>query len=257
MVKINRPELWQSALPRPSIDGHKYDRGHTVVVGSETFTGATRLAAEAASRIGSGLVTVLSRPQAQVYRTTLAADIMIHDGGLDAINRPTTILAGPGGCSDAQAVELRAATSVESLVLDADAIRLQDALDCQTKILTPHEGEFQRYFGSVGSSREEAVSKAAATSKSIVVLKGAKTLIAAPDGRSLRNEMASPYLAKAGTGDVLAGMIAGLLAQGMAPFEASCAGVYMHGLAGVRIGPGLIPQAIIQDLRPILAELLS
>lgn len=254
---INAPELWASRLPTPSVDGHKYHRGHAAILGAETYTGATRLAAEACSRIGAGLVTVHSPSQAQVYRATLPADIMVRDDELTALNRPSTILAGPGGCTDAQATALSALQDPIDMVLDADAIRLWPTINTSSCIVTPHEGEFERYFDGLSGDAETRASEAAKSSGVIVVLKGQQTVIAAPDGQTVRNTTASPYLAKAGTGDVLAGLITGLLAQGMPAFDAACAGVWIHGRAGERIGPGLIPQDIISEIRPILADLIG
>ncbi len=254
---INAPELWAARLPKPRIEGHKYHRGHAVILGAETYTGATRLAAEACSRIGAGLVTVHSPSQAQVYRATLPADIMVRDGDLSALNRPGTILAGPGGCNEAQAAALSKLSDPFDLVLDADAIRLWRTQKARSCIVTPHEGEFERYFDGHSGDDELRASNAARSSGVVVVLKGPQTVIAAPDGRSVLNTTASPYLAKAGTGDVLAGLITGLLAQGMPAFDAACAGVWIHGHAGERIGVGLIPQDIISEIRPILADLIG
>lgn len=244
-------------MPRPRAEDHKYSRGHTVLMGSTSYTGATRLAAEASSRIGSGLVTVLSAEQAQVYRATLPADIMVREEGLAAINRPSVILAGPGGC-DAQSAEMiKASDPTLGLVMDADAIRLCGELKNATQVITPHAGEFERYFGKLGDDPAQKVMDFAKQLNVVVVLKGSRTLIAAPDGRLAENRHASPYLAKAGTGDVLAGMIAGLLAQSMPAFEAACAGVWLHGDASLRVGPGLIPQDLLNELRPTLADLLA
>ena len=143
------------------------------------------------------------------------------------------------------------------LVLDADAIRLWPTQTARTCIVTPHEGEFDRYFEGYTGDTETRAMEAAATSGAIIVLKGPQTVIAAPDRKTVLNTTASPYLAKAGTGDVLAGLITGLLAQGMPAFDAACAGVWIHGQAGARIGPGLIPQDIFSEIRSILADLIG
>ncbi|MEO1187875.1 MAG: NAD(P)H-hydrate dehydratase [Pseudomonadota bacterium] len=252
----NSPALWSALLPRPEPDDHKYHRGHSVILGADMYTGATRLAAEACSRIGSGLVTVMSDTQADTYRATLPADIMVRSGAIADLNRPSVLLAGPGGCSDDQAQKLINADPVLLIVLDADAIRLSPELGSRTCILTPHVAEFERYFGSTSLQSTDQAREAAQSSGHVIVLKGPYTAIAAPDGRVSLNMTASPYLAKAGTGDVLAGLITGLAAQGMPPFEAACAAVWMHGHAGKRIGPGLIPQDITSEIPAILSDLL-
>lgn len=255
----NTPDVWRDSLPDPVPDGHKYDRGHTAILGSDHFTGATRLAAEACSRIGSGLVSVLSaaQTQAQLYRTTLPPDIMVREDSLEDLNRVNTLLSGPGGCSAAQADIVLGADPEISLVLDADAIRLWPQLKARSMILTPHEGEFVRYFGELDGDFLARGREAAQKSGAVIVLKGHETLIAAPDGRLIVNRNASPYLAKGGTGDVLAGLIAGLVAQGMKPTTAACAAVWMHGVASERIGPGLVPQDLFAFIRPLLRELLT
>ena len=252
----NSPDLWRTSLPNPAPDGHKYQRGHTAIFGSAHYTGATRLAAEACSRIGSGLVSVMSEDQANVYRMTLPPDIMVSEQGLSSLNKVSTLLAGPGGCSDAQAEALCAADPNIDLILDADAIRLWPQLNDRRMIVTPHEGEFTRYFGALGDQVHAQVSAASAKSGAIIVLKRAETIIASPDGRIITNKVASRYLAKAGTGDVLAGLIAGLVAQGMKGISAACAAVWLHGIASERIGPGLVPQDIFPFIRPLLRELL-
>ena len=256
-VVENSPDLWKNLLPRPKPDGHKYDRGHTAILGSDQFTGATRLAAEACSRIGSGLVSVLSEHQAQLYRTVLPPDVMVTAGPLIQLKRLTTLLAGPGGCSDAQALAVLQSKADLSLVLDADAIRLWPELNGRSAILTPHEGEFARYFPMIEGAAADRARAAAKQSGMVLTLKGAETLIAAPDGRCAVNKVASPYLAKAGTGDVLAGLLAGMRAQGMPAFEAACAGVWIHGAASERIGPGLLPQDLSNEIAPLLRDRLS
>ena len=253
----NSPDLWRSVFPEPQTSGHKYHRGHTAIVGSDTFTGATRLAADACSRIGSGLVTVLSAAQAQVYRATLPADIMVADGPLEQVRSVNCILAGPGGVSDAQANSLQSSDVAVPTILDADAIRLSTTLAHATKVITPHDAEFERYFGAIDTDRVLRAVDISHEHGLITVLKGPHTIIADPNGRIAEYSGGSPYLAKAGTGDVLAGLIAGLVAQGMPAFEAACAGVWLHGEASRRIGPGLIPQDLVSELRPLLRQLLA
>lgn len=253
----NAPDLWHLDLPRPSPMGHKYDRGHAVVLGSDAFTGATRLAAEACSRIGAGLVSVLSDTQAQAYRVTLPADIMVSDDAPEALNRVNTLLVGPGGCSEKQALMVAAQHPHIKLVLDADAIRLWPELQDRDVVVTPHEGEFARYFGDLEGDEATRAAAAAERSGAVIVLKRPNTIIASPDGRMVENLTASPYLAKAGSGDVLAGLIAGLVAQGVSTYAAAAAGVWIHGAASERIGPGLVPQDMFEHIGPILRELLA
>lgn len=256
---VNGPDLWLDAFPRPSEDGHKYDRGHAVVVGAPDLTGATRLAATACSRIGAGLVTVVTQERAGVYRTSLPADIMVSDDTAVAHRRATAYLLGPGGLPSRwhQIIEQTRTNAVA--VLDAAAIAEFPHLQPHFAggILTPHEGEFAAVFPDIAGDREERAKKAAAESGAILVLKGSVTLIASPDGRIVTNTNASPYLAKAGSGDVLAGFITGLAAQEMSPFDAACAAVWMHGELGRRIGPGLVPGDLIDRLRDLLWELLQ
>jgi hydroxyethylthiazole kinase-like uncharacterized protein yjeF len=257
MILPNTPDLWLSAFPRPAENDHKYRRGHTIVMGANAYTGATRLASEACSRVGSGLVTVLSPAQADIYRATLPADIMVRADMLRDINRPTVVLAGPGGCDELAADAIAGSDPTLTLVLDADAIRLCAELSHHTRIITPHFGEFERYFGGTGASLSKAALDVSSAQGVTVVLKGPTTWIASPDGRLAENHHASPYLAKAGTGDVLAGLIAGLVAQGMPAHEAACAAVWLHGETSLRVGPGLIPQDLIAELRPVLKDLLG
>ena len=253
----NAPSLWRSDFPVPAKDGHKYHRGHALIVGSDRYTGATRLASEACSRIGAGLVTVWSESQADLYRVTLPADLMVADRNLADLRGVITVLSGPGGISETQAEAVLSAYPEASYVLDADAIRFQSKVASEPRIVTPHEGEFERFFSPIGGKREDAARAAAMQSKCVIVLKGARTLICSPDGEVVVNETASPYLAKAGTGDVLAGLIAGLVTQGMPAFAAACAGVWLHGQASEQIGPGLIPQDLIHEIRPLLRDLLA
>lgn len=246
----NSPQLWQSAFPRPRASDHKYHRGHAVIIGSDLYTGATRLAAAACSRIGAGLVTVVSDQTYDIYRATLPADIMVRNAMVSDVNKLSVALAGPGGCSTSQFDALQSLSETAAIVLDADAITDSIALNGKKRplVLTPHSGEFERAFGDIEGTRFHRAQQVAGHLSAIVVLKGPETLIVAPDGQLIVNRHASPYLAKAGSGDVLAGMITGLLAQGMPAFSACCAAVWLHGDAGLRVGPGLIPQDIINVL---------
>lgn len=255
----NEPELWSSSLPRPAADGHKYDRGHAVIVGALELTGASRLAASSCSRIGAGLVTLVAEERGDVYRTCLPADIMVSED-VDAPRRSVTaLLLGPGGLTSG-APSIVAATSAEAtVVLDAGALGAHESLGARFahRVLTPHEGEFAATFPDITGDRHDRALSAAERANAVVVLKGPETVIAEPGGRVVLNTHASPYLAKAGSGDVLAGMVTGLIAQGMKPFDASCAAVWMHGDVAARFGPGLIPDDLIDGLPAVLAALLD
>jgi NAD(P)H-hydrate epimerase len=239
-------------------------------------TGAARLAARGALRAGAGLVSVASPPGAVGINAAHLTAIMVKpfDGakGLSALlsdKRFNAILLGPGlGVGDAtQDLVAAALASSAAVVLDADALTSfaenPAGLFAQLRarcVLTPHEGEFGRLFPgmlSKGPTRLDAAREAAQTAKCVVVLKGPDTIIAAPDGRAAINGNAPPWLATAGTGDVLAGMIAGLLAQGMDPFEAASAAVWLHGDAATRFGIGLIAEDLPEQLPHVLGSLRS
>ncbi len=253
----NTPDVWDASLPIPKPDGHKYDRGHAVIFAAPDLTGATRLAAEACSRIGAGLVTVLAWQRADIYRATLPADIMVSEQEIEALRKPSVVLAGSGGMTDRQRDAFDAWSAQGDCVADAGAIKDFSTKDgASTCVLTPHEGEFAEAFPELKGTREERALEAARQMKTIIVLKGSETMIVAPDGQLVINRHASPYLAKAGTGDVLAGMVTGLIAQSMPPFEASCAAVWMHGEAGLRLGPGLVAGDLAGQIPSILHDLL-
>ncbi|MEO0549395.1 MAG: NAD(P)H-hydrate dehydratase [Pseudomonadota bacterium] len=256
-IMINRPENWISLFPQPSVDGHKYHRGHAALLGVPELTGATRLAAEACSRIGAGLVSVLSDDAGDIYRMTLPADIMVKPLEALASPRVTVLLAGSGGLSQTTKNALLNAPPDLPKVLDAEAISLFGRLTARELVLTPHDGEFGRAFADLEGDRKSIAVAAAKRANAVLLLKGPETVIAAPDDRVVINTHASPYLAKAGTGDVLAGMITGLIAQGMPGFEAAAAAVWMHGHASLKIGPGLIAQDLIAALPDVLSDLLE
>jgi NAD(P)H-hydrate epimerase len=273
----NGPALWRRMFPWPRPDGHKYSRGHCVVVsGPAHATGAARLAARGALRAGAGLVSVASPPGAVAVNAAHLTAIMVKpfDGamGLSALlsdKRFNAIVLGPGlGVGDAtQDLVSAALGSSAAVVLDADALTSftgnPPGLFAQLRprsVLTPHEGEFDRLFPGVlpkGPTKLEAVRTAARTARCVVLLKGADSVIATPDGRAAININAPPWLATAGTGDVLAGMIAALLAQGMDAFEAVCAGAWLHGEAATRFGLGLIAEDIPEQLPQVLRTLRS
>ena len=266
----NGPALWLDRYPWPKLEDHKYRRGHALVVGGEAMTGAARLAARAAGRTGAGLVT-LAAPHAawSVYASALTSVIVRSIGGIEDFKalledaRRNVILLGPGGGTTLALREtvLAALATRRSVVLDADALTvfadapaaLIGAIAGPT-VLTPHEGEFARLFSLAGDKLARARA-AAASSRAIIVLKGPDTVIAAPDGRAIVNANAPPELASGGTGDVLAGMITGLLAQGMDTFAAAAAAVWLHGEAGQAVGPGLIAEDLLAVLPGVLRGL--
>ena len=279
----NMPTLWQQQWPQVSKVGHKYTRGHAVVVGGAEMTGAARLAAKAAARAGAGLTTVAApAPAWPIYAASLDC-IMVHrlDGGgagewAQALAewmvdpRLSAFLIGPGAGADVKASALTLLASGRPVVLDADALTcfsdepqvLFDAIHGSTApvVLTPHEGEFQRLFGAQSESISNKLARArsaAQRSGAVVLLKGADTVIAHPDGRAAINVNAPAWLGTAGAGDVLAGLITGLLAQGMPAWDASCAAAWLHGQAAQQFGPGLIADDLPQQIPSVLQGLLK
>ncbi len=266
----NDPAWWLSDLPRPGLDSHKYTRGHALVAGGAAMTGAARLAARGAARLGAGLVTVAS-PEAAfpIYAAALTGIIVHPIGGLDdfrtllADRRRNAALIGPGAGvgGDTRDKTLAILEAGKRAVLDADALTAfagdPQALFPAIRgpvVMTPHEGEFARLFDPAGS-KPERVRRAARQSGAVVVLKGADTVIAAPDGRIAINANAPPDLATAGSGDVLAGMVLGLLAQQMEAFRAAAAAVWLHGDAAGRIGAGLVAEDLVEGLAPASRKL--
>jgi NAD(P)H-hydrate epimerase len=281
----NAPDLWLPAYRRPSLAGHKYGRGHAVVVsGGMSTTGAARLAARAALRAGAGLVTVASPPNALAVNAAHLTAIMVHpvDGaeGLRSFladDRLNAVVLGPGaGRGEAtRAMITVAASAGRALVIDADGLTsfagegrelaqltALIAANPAPVVLTPHEGEFAQIFKGVDQVLQQpskllrAVAAARQTG-AVVVLKGADTVIASPDGAAIINENGTPWLATAGTGDVLAGMIGGLVAQGMPGREAAAAAVWLHGAAAMAFGPGLIAEDLPEKLPEIWRRLLK
>lgn len=253
---VNNPQLWRAELPVPGRDGHKYHRGYVGIYAAPELTGATRLAASACNRIGAGLVSVIAPVRGDVYRCTLPADIMI---GSNCPVKTDVALGGSGGISEQHLEELLASNRLKARIFDADALPAQrhfSQLD-ERCILTPHFGEFEKVFGAIETDFKTAAQRAAKACGAIIVLKSADTVIAAPDGRFVCNSHASPYLAKAGTGDVLAGLIAGLVAQNMPHFQACCAATWIHGEAAIRFGPGLIASDIPDLVPAIIKDLLA
>ena len=269
----NTPALWR--YPWPKDEGHKYGRGHCLVVsGGPAATGAARLAARGALRIGAGLVTVASPPNAVMVNAAHLTAIMLKrcDGASELAalledKRLNAVVIGPalGIGGETRELVMVALKSGAAIVLDADALTSfkddPDALLARLHdrcVLTPHDGEFDRLFPGLhdaATSKVEAVRAAAARAGCTVLLKGGDTVIAQPGGKAAINANAPAFLATAGAGDVLAGFIAGLLAQGMTGFDAACAGAWLHGAAAAQFGPGLIAEDLPEALPPVLAQL--
>ncbi len=272
----NDPALWQRELPRPASGGNKYSRGHALLVGGYPMTGAARMAARAAARAGAGLTSIAVPDIALPIYAGALTSIMVHPLSrpedlwqLLGDSRYTALLIGPGaGVNEATRARAHAMLLTHrAVLLDADAISVfADRVDELAAaihgpcILTPHEGEFARLFGgaatgAAGGDKLSRARTAARTSGAIIVLKGADTVIAAPDGRAIVNSNAPANLATAGSGDVLSGMILGLLAQGMDAFLAAAAGVWLHGAAAADFGPGLLAEDLPDLLPGVLRRL--
>ena len=247
------PALWHR--PHPAAADHKYTRGHVTILGGAAMTGAARLAAGAARRAGAGMLTIAAPPEAAATYRAGDPGLIVDTSPLDVLladPRRTVWVAGPGlGPEPARTVLPMLLAARRQAVIDADALTActgnPEALRGAT-ILTPHAGEFARVFGPPGEDRLAAARAAATRTGAVVVLKGADTIIAAPDGRAAINDNAPPFLATAGAGDVLCGLAAGLLAQGMPPWQAACAAVWLHGEAARRAGPFLIAEDLVAAL---------
>lgn len=266
----NEPSDWAEDLPRPHHDDHKYTRGHVYIFGGDEMTGAARMASESSMRIGAGICTLIAGEKALPIYKAAAPHIICKEykdnivGEIVDSQHKQAFLIGSGygqeNPEQLKKIVMRLLVSGKPLVLDADALTvfadepytLMEKLH-ENVVLTPHEGEFSRLFGIKDEGRIEKASEAARECKAVIILKGAETLIAQRK-RLIRNTHASPYLATAGAGDVLAGMIAGLMAQGMNPLKASCAAVWMHGAAALQSGPGMIAPDIIEKIPSILRD---
>jgi len=274
----NEPLLWLSNFPWPKPEGHKYARGHAVVVSGPAYsTGAARLGARGALRVGAGLVTVASPRDAIKVNAAQLTAIMVREANdaralanLVADERKNAVLIGPWILVGERTKELvfAALASNAAVVLDADAItsfsddakRLFAAIRSRKVpvIMTPHDGEFARLFGDIrAASKLERAREAAARSGAVILLKGSDTVVAAPDAIASVNATTSQWLATAGRGDVLGGMVAGLLAQRMTAFQTASAAVWLHGSAAKAFGPGLIAEDIPEMLPGVLRDLAN
>lgn len=294
----NVPSVWSKHFPRPRIDGHKYNRGHALVLsGSLAHTGAARLAARGALRIGAGLVTVATPKDALAVHAAALTAVMtrVCDSTEDLVElmadrRKNALVMGPGmgvGAKTRAMVLAALQRSAESpkpqraVVLDADALtsfagesmRLAEAVKSSGEpvVLTPHDGEFAQLFAAkegelrdhpdiarlASPSKLERARAGAALMGAVLVLKGEDTVVADPQGRATIGHAAPPWLATAGSGDVLGGMIGGLLAQSMPAFEAASAAVWLHAAAAREFGPGLISEDIPEYLPPVLRRLIE
>jgi hydroxyethylthiazole kinase-like uncharacterized protein yjeF len=271
----NGPALWLRSFPLPRAAGHKYDRGHALAVsGPMQRTGAARLAARAALRAGAGLVTLASPPDALGVNAAHLTAIMLQRfdtpeglAGLLADRRVTAIVLGPalGVGEPTRRLVAAALAHGRATVIDADGLTsfeaAPEALFEDTRmhpapvVITPHQGEFERLFGALAGNRIAAARRAARASGAVVVLKGPQTIIAAPNGRAAINLRAPAELATAGSGDVLAGIVCGLLAQGMPGFEAAAAAVWVHAQAAEAFGPGLVSEDIESRMPHVIAGL--
>ncbi len=273
-VSENDPNLWSDYFPRPRLNMNKYDRGHALVLGGSEMTGASRLAALAAQRIGAGLVTIAAPQRAVPIYATAMTSIMVRgvDEGAGFANSFTEILndkrfnvavigPGAGAQESTRSAVMAALQAGKAAVLDADALNIfardVDALRAAIEptahqvVLTPHEGEFEKLFQRVVDPTKDKITRArlaAAYMKCPILLKGADSVIASPAGLAIINTNAPATLATAGSGDVLAGFIGGLIAQGVDAFIAVCIGSWLHGAVATEFGPCLIAEDLINQL---------
>ena len=261
--------ILQPNLAAPGRLAHKYSRGHAIVwSGPPLRTGASRLSAQAALAVGAGLVTIIGERAALAEQAAHVTAIILReaDADLSVIDDRVTALAfGPGAGPNIADTVCQLLDRGIPTVLDADAITAFEADPARlfkhlhaNDVMTPHAGEFARLFPDVDlADCPNAALLSAKRSGSVVLLKGSETSIAAPDGRIAINRHASPWLATAGSGDVLTGLICGLMAQGNSAFDAACIGAWLHGDIGVRSGPGLTADGMIGQIPLVLRGCLD
>ena len=250
-------------VPPPS-DAHKYSRGHAMVwSGPVLHTGASRLSAQAAFAVGAGLVTLIGERAALAEQAAHVTAIMLRETDMSFAcvdDRVTAFAIGPGAGASVRQAVLEILNQNVPVVLDADALTAFEGdpatlfgVTGPNDVMTPHIGEFRRLFPDIATdNRAEAARRAADRAQCVVLLKGSETWVAAPDGRALVNRHASPWLATAGSGDVLTGLICGLVAQGVSAFDAASIAAWLHGDIGVRAGPGLTADNMIGHIPLVL-----
>jgi len=268
----NNPKLWLSQFPKADSHSNKYTRGSAIIIGGYPLTGAARLSAMAAARIGAGLTTVIVPEVAfSIYASALTSVIVrpyktsVDFEKLISDKRNSAYLIGPGAGVNKETRQhtLSLLKTGKPVVLDADAISVfeDDLASLKNAIkgncvLTPHEGEFNRLF-KLSKDRVKSAKNAALEIGAVILLKGSETIVATPDGRAVSNRNAPASLATGGSGDVLAGMITGLLAQGMEPYFAASAATWLHGEAAHEFGAGLLAEDLPLMLPKVLEKLSS
>ncbi len=274
MLTENSPKLWRDDFPVPTVETHKYMRGHVVIVAGRML-GASKLASRAARRIGAGLVTLVCEPNAYQVLSQDWPGTMVNALGEGkrytehlVDERKNAFLLGPGGGLDSD-LKSKILYTLEmgpskAAVVDADGLNVfknDSEKLIQTLhgncVITPHLGEFSRIFPDISGGKEKMAMAAAQRAGCVVILKGAETVIASPQGEVVVNKHASPYLATGGTGDVLAGFVVGLMAQGVSAFKSAQMAVWLHGDVAIDIGAGLIAEDLIDHVAVSMRKVLS
>ena len=271
-MKINTPKLWMNEFPIPEIEGNKYDRGHLAIIGANIgsgSTGATKLASHAGLRAGAGLVSIIcDKETAPIYASSMMSIMIKATNDIDEIiddKRIETVLIGPGNGLIKQTKDnvLKALSLKKKVIIDADAIsifkddpsELFELINSEV-ILTPHLGEFKRIF-QLKSNLIDSALAASAKIQAVILLKGRDTIICSPNGDYIVNKSAPRYLATAGSGDVLAGLISGFVAQGVSSLSACAMATNIHSSAARNIGAGLIAEDLLVEIPKVLNELLE